>query len=80
MNGLAFRDALRARGFVFNEDSDAWKAPNGCTISDHWIYHADDYHTQNVLGKALQAIDEGAKHVVAVITNNRPIEVEVYCK
>lgn len=80
MNGLRFRKALTDRKFVYSEDTDSWKGPNGCTISDHWIFHADDFHTSNVLGKALQAIDEGAKHVCAIITNNRPIKVEVYCK
>lgn len=80
MNGLEFREAIGKRGFVYLKDLDVWKGPNGCMVSDLFITEVDDFHTSNVQGQMLMAIDAGAKHICAVVTEVRPYKVEVLFK
>lgn len=80
MNGLGLRNYLRGAKFEYNHDYDYWRGPNGLTISDLFICDMDDFHTSHAIDQIVEAVENGARHVMATIISNRPTRIKIEWK
>jgi len=80
MNGAALRNYLTHAKFDFDKDLDAWVGPTGLIISDTFIMDMDDFHTSHAIEQIVQAVERGARHVMARVVSTKPTRIKVEWK